>query len=1015
MQSAVALLALLAASVCLALDPHQGLRHYGYQSWQTESGLPQNTVHAVLQTRDGYLWLGTEAGLVRFDATQFRVWTAGNTPALGSSLISSLIEDRSGALWIGTSSGVTRYAGGSFQSFARQSAAPTSAVWSMHQDRQGNLWFLAAGGLTVYDGQHFTAISTLPPLDENSKMVETADGSLWIATIGGLYRAASGSQTFQAIGATTSIQALALDINGHLWIGTPLGIASCTATGCNDSKNIGNVRALTIDVQGHLWAGTGNGLFSYDGKKLIHWSAHNGLPSDSINLLQCDREGAVWIGTANGIARLVNGTLESFSPREGFSSSLVLAFYEDREGSFWIGTESGGLDILRDRTFTSYAAEDGLSDDHVRSVYQDQAGGIWLGTNGGGLNRRTPQGFAAITIADGLSSNVILAIAGESNGDLWLGTPDGLDRMHGKTVKRFTSADGLADDFVRSLYFDKQGALWIGTRRGLSQLKDGKFKTYTALDGLGGDLIGAMLQSRDGALWISTLGGLTRYEHGAFHNFTVKDGLTNPVVTALFEDADGTLWVGTNGGGLDRYRNGKFQPIAAKAAALPHNIYSILEDAEGYLWLGSSAGIARVSRDALNGDTAHVEVANYGAADGMKSSEASSGGHPVAWRMQDGSLWFATLKGAATVDPEHLAINRVPPLVSIQQVNVDDHPEKVTDTVTIAPGQHRLAVEYAALSFVAPQKVRFQYRLKGFDRNWIEAGAQRIAYYTNLAPGKYTFEVQARNNDGVQSENPAALGLQLQPYFYQTVWFYLLLALTLSLLGYAAYLWKLRRRLRLAEARFEGVLKERNRIAREIHDTLAQGFVAVSVQLQIVGRLMERSGEAVQQHNDQAGQHLKQAQALVRHGLEDARRAIWELRSQSTEDLPGKLIQMADRVIGARQIESHVHVHGVYRPLDEKTEAELLRIAQEAVTNAVRHADPAHIEIRLHFVEKKMELRIEDDGRGFSSEAPSAHDGHFGLTGMQERAQQIGGKLTVQSKLEKGTSVSLVLATEEQT
>ena len=1011
--SAIVWLALLASATCLALDPHQGLRHYGYQSWQTESGLPQNTVHSVLQTRDGYLWLGTENGLVRFDSTQFRVWTAGTTPELGSSLINSLMEDSSGALWIGTSSGVTRYAGGNFQSFSQQNAAPASAVWSMHQDRGGHVWFLAAGGLTVYDGRHFVGISGLPPLDESSIMVEAPDRSLWVGTMGGLYRAADGTRAFQRIGPAVSVQSLALDAHGRIWIGTPQGIASCTAAGCEALQAIGNVHAMVFDLQGQVWIGSDKGLFAYDGKKFSHWSTGEGLPSDRINLLMCDREGSLWIGTAGGIARLANGGLDSFLPREGFSSSLVLAFYEDREGSLWIGTESGGIDILRDRKFTSYAAEDGLSDDHVRAVYQDHAGDIWLGTNGGGLNRWMAHGFSAMTAADGLSSNVILAIAGSPEGDLWLGTPDGLDRIRGKSVTHFTSADGLADDFVRSLYVDASGALWIGTRRGLSRFKDGKFTTYTALDGLGNDLVGAMLQSHDGALWISTLGGLTRYDHGLFHNYKEKDGLTNRVVTALHEDSEGTLWIGTNGGGLERWRDGRFQSVAAKVTALPLNIYSILEDASGDFWLGSNIGIARVSREALNHaldeNAARVEVAIYSSADGMKSSEASGGGHPAACRMRDGSLWFATLKGVAKVDPAHLARNRVPPLVNIEQVSVDDRPEKVADTVTIAPGQHRLAFEYAALSFVAPQKVRFQYRLKGFDRDWVEAAGQRTAYYTNLPPGKYLFEVRAWNNDGVESLQPVSLAIHLQPYFYQTKSFYLLLLLSICLLGYAAYLWTLRRRLRLAEARFEGVLKERNRIAREIHDTLAQGLVAVSVQLQVAGRLLESKSDA-------ARQHLDQAQSLVRDGIEDARRAIWELRSQGSEssDLPSRLIQMAERVIGTRPIRSRMRVHGIYRPLADKIEVELLRIAQEAVTNAVRHGEPAHIEIQMQFAERKAVLVVEDDGRGFPEDVPSFRDGHFGLAGMRERAQQIGGKLVIDGRPGQGTRVSIEIETREK-
>jgi signal transduction histidine kinase len=359
----------------------------------------------------------------------------------------------------------------------------------------------------------------------------------------------------------------------------------------------------------------------------------------------------------------------------------------------------------------------------------------------------------------------------------------------------------------------------------------------------------------------------------------------------------------------------------------------------------------------------------------------------------------------ATVDPAHLAANLVPPLVSIEQLSVDDEPQKDTDTVSIQPGHGRLAFEYAALSFIAPQKVRFQYRLEGFDRNWVDAGGRRTAYYTNLPPGHYTFRVKACNNDGVWSVRPASLAIRMQPYFYQTAWFYLSLALAVAMLAYGIYLWRLRQ----VESRFSVVLAERNRIAREIHDTLAQGFVAVSVQLQIISRFLATSPSAAQQH-------LTQAQELVRSGLEDARRAIWELRSQDAEesDFASKLVKMADRATADSAIEARVRVHGTYRPLPAFTEDQLLRIAQEAVTNSIRHGQPAHIEIQLRFSGSKVELIVEDDGRGFAGEAPSMREGHYGLTGMKERARQIGGHLSVSSNEGQGTRVQIeVLAAKD--
>jgi ligand-binding sensor domain-containing protein/two-component sensor histidine kinase len=1004
------------AAAC-ALDPHQALRRYGYQSWQTDSGLPQNTVHAVLQSSNGYMWFATEAGLVRFDSADFTVFTHKNAPQLASDIVYALMEDASGTLWIGTSNGVTSYRNGIFHAFP-DTAGMT--VWSLFEDREQRIWITTSSGLSRLENSHFVNVPGVPPLDETSRMLEPFDGSLWLSTTEGLFHAALGNPTyFTLAGSAAQIQAVTLDRKGRVWAGMQNGVEICSMSGCDAFPQLANndVHALAETPQGGIWIGTDTGLWFYNPSqpqtKSRAFTDKEGLPSDRINLLFCDREGALWIGTSGGIARLLNGKIESFTPREGFSSNLVLAIAEDREGNLWLGTESGGVDILRDRKFTTYTAEDGISDDHILAVTQDRAGTVWLGTSGGGLDHADPNtisknGFSALTTANGLSSNIILSIASAPDGDLWLGTPDGLDRMHDGKVTVFTSADGLADDFVRSLYFDSQGALWIGTRRGLSQFQNGKFTTWTALDGLGSDLIGAMLQAPDGSMWISTLGGLTHLSNGHFHNYSGRDGLSNRVITALHQDSDGTLWIGTNGGGLNRWRNGSFKAVPA-GAALPANIYSILADDSGNLWLSSNDGIYRVNRDALNryidGAASSVLVTSYGAADGMRISEASSGGHPAAWRMQNGTLWFATLKGVATVDPAHLPTNRVPPLMAIEQFSVDDRPQSQSGPapLKIAAGSRRFAFNYAALSFSAPNKVRFRYKLVGFDHSWMDAGAQRSAYYTNLPPGRYTFFVTACNNDGVWSAAPASLTFRLRPYFYQTIWFYVLLLIAATLLGYWIYMWRVRH----VESRFKAVLAERNRIAREIHDTLAQGFVAVSVQLQIVGRMLSQSTDA-------ARQHLDQAQELVRTGLEDARRAIWELRSQSTEnhDLASQLLQTAERVAASSEIKTQVQVHGINRQLPASIENELLRIAQEAVINVVRHAAATHIEILLNYTPRSVRMTITDDGHGFA--AGSSADGHFGITGMKERAQQIGGSLTVTSSIGEGTQVQVEIVSGSQ-
>lgn len=1006
-----ALLWALTMAQVYALDPHKDVRQYNYQAWQTDNGLPQNTVHAVLQTHDGYIWFATESGLVRFDGEQFAVFDKQNTPGLGSDLIYSLYEDRAGTLWIGASGGLTQFKNGAFHTFTIRDGLPGNTVWSIYQDRAGTLWAVTADGLASYTGGKFHAIPVPQGLSATSRIIGAQDGSLWVGTNSGLLHIVHGHET--KVDAGAEIQALAIDKQGRVWVATQAGLMVLKPGGFDNFKLSANdITALLSDSAGRMWIGTANGLFLRGGPSVRQFTVKNGLPSAQINGLYEDREHSLWVSTNRGLARIVNGQVESFTSRDGLSSNLILSMFEDREGDLWLGTESGGLGVLRNRKFTTYTAQDGLSDDLLLSVYQDHKGTVWIGTNGGGLDRWSGHDFSALTTSDGLSSNIVLALADDAAGDLWVGTPDGLDRMRDGQVKVFTSADGLADDFVRSLYTDSRGTLWIGTRRGLTRYANGAFTSYTRMDGLGSDLVGTVIEDRDGSFWISTLDGLTHFSGGRFENYTTANGLSSNVITALNQDAAGTLWIGTKGGGLDSIKGGKFTRYPSSSGELPQNIYSILEDRSGHLWLGSDRGIYRVSSRQLkafaSGAAHGITAQAYGTADGMKISECSSGGHPAAWELRDGTLWFATLRGASVIDPQHMAINHVPPPVAIEQVSVDDQPFSAAQLKNVAPGRSRFAFQYAGLSFVAPQKVRYKYKLDGFDRNWVDAGARRTAYYTNVPPGRYTFRVIACNNDGVWNDAGASVSFQLKPHFYRTYWFDLALLLAIIFLGYEAYRRRVRRVEQQLEAQYSAVMAERNRIAREIHDTLAQGFVAVSVQLEIVSRLLASSTES-------AKSHLEQARTLVRSSLTEARSSIWELRSQSSEreDLATRLTRTLEQATATTEIKTRVQVHGTYRPLARNVENELLRIAQEAFVNVVRHAGATRIEFELRFEEKRLRMTIQDDGCGFSGQASShGPGGHFGLTGMQERAESIGGSCTVKSVPGRGTEVAVEIGIE---
>ena len=917
-----------------------------------------------MQTRDGYLWIGTQEGLARFDGLNFTVFDKENTPAFKSNDVRALQEDQQGRLWISTSYGLVCRHEGEFRSFTVNEGLPDNSVGPIAIDRGGNVWIGTAGGLARLENGSFRTIGVEQGLSRNA------------------------------------VQTLCATTNGALLIGTSAGVQLLSGDRFSpfstpENVHAANITAIAETPNNHIWFGTLDGLYSVQGEPTPI------LPNGRISTLRVDHAGALWIGTAGGVVRWQNGVGEIFNSAKGLSSNLVLSLFEDREGSMWIGTEAGGLNLLKSKKFNTFTTKDGLPNDLVKAIYQDAQGGIWIGSNGGGLTLFRNGKFQTWTTKDGLSSDVVLSLAGDAQGTIWIGTPDGLNRFRDGKFQTFTFAEGLSNDLVRSVYVDRSGVLWVGTRDGLNRFRDDEFTIYTTQDGLANNFIGAIYEDPKGNLWVGTLGGLSRIKDGKFQTFTSKDGLSSNTVISLYEDAAGDLWIGTNGGGLNRLRGDKFVSFDNRNSVAADVIYRILEDKQQNLWCSSNKGIFRINKGELdkvaNDGNGSVNPVFYGPADGTLTRECSGGGHPAGWKTSDGRMWFATIKGLAVIDPENIPLNTTPPPVAIEQIAIDNQPAALTQNLTVPSGASRVDFYFTALSFIAPENVRFKYQLEGYDNNWIDGGARRVASYTNLRPGNYKFRVIAANNDGVWNETGTAVDFYLQPRFYQTYWFYLLCVLLLGVTAWQLY----RLRVRSMALQFRAVLDERNRIAREIHDNLAQDILGISVQLELVARLMPAAAEA-------AKGHLDRARILVRNSMTEARRYVWDLRSQELQkkDLPAALRDTTRRLTDESGVEAVVEVAGPLRPLPVEVETNLLRIGQEAINNAVKHAQAKRVEVALNFDTNNVRLSVRDDGRGFDPKAQIA-DGHFGLIGMRERAEQIGGVLSIESANERGTQIAV--------
>ncbi|HKQ03975.1 MAG TPA: two-component regulator propeller domain-containing protein [Blastocatellia bacterium] len=1004
------------AVVCAALvfAAEKPLGQFSHSVWRTENGLPQNTVRAIVQTRDGYIWLATDDGLVRFDGIRLTIFDRQNTPAIKSSAILTLYEDRDGALWIGTDNGLLRYQNDGFVAYTTKDGLADDRVTAVTSDREGRLWIATPGGLSRFDGNRFVTYTTDNGLPSNSVGALFADsrGALWASTTGGLVRFSADQITAYTMRdglPRNGANAIYEGRDGTLWVGTPGGLARLNngrfvALTTADGLASNMVWTMRQDREGTLWVGTDGGLSHLTASGFKTFTTADGLAHNSVYSIIESRDGSLWLGTPGGLSRMQAGQLIAYTARDGLSSNGVLAMIEDREGNLWVGTESGGLNLFRDKKFTGITAGDGLAGDLVWALRESGDGALWVGTQTG-LTEIRGGVYKTYTMKDGLPSDVVRALCQDREGRLWIGTPAGLCRFAEGRFTTYTDLDGLSSNAVSVIEEGIDGSLWIGTLAGLTRLKDDKFTIYTTQNGLSSDAILSLRAGRDGSLWIGTRnGGLNRFKDDRFTAYTAEQGLSDVSVRALYEDSDGTLWVGTRSGGLNRFKDGRFVAIRARNGLADDGVFQILEDGKGNLWMSSTKGIFAVSREQLNAfaerNVADVSAIAYGTADGMESRECTGGGQPAGWRSRDGRLWFPTIKGVAVADPEHMKTNSEPPPVVVEQIIVDEKPVEKTANIELAAGVYRLEFHYTGLSFIAPEKVRFKYKLEGFDQNWVDAGARRTAYYTSIPPGHYTFRVLAANNDGVWNATGAVVSFYLRPRFYQTVWFYVALLALAGAIAWAIY----RRRIRRVRAEFAAVLAERNRMARDIHDTLAQGFVGISLQLEAVGKMLDQSP-------DRAKQHLDLAQTMVTHSLAEARRSVWDLRAQALEntDLATALADAAKKLTSGTAVQSEFQVTGTPRQLPATVESNLWRIGQEAMTNALKHAHPRHLRVELAFAPKHVTLSVTDDGHGFDTQNDRlSGDGHFGLIGMRERAERLKGKLQIDSGEGTGTRISVI-------
>lgn len=968
--------------VCLA----QGSpAKYVQDVWTTEKGLPQNTVTTILQSHDGYLWVGTFGGLARFDGMKFTVFETGNSPGLKSNRIITLYEDRAGVLWIGTEQGgLSRYSGGTFVTYTTRDGLPDNYVHSLAEDGEGGLWVATGGGLARLAGGRFTTYTTGDGLADNRIVLLGAgrDNSLWFVSARGLTHWRHGR---------FSAYALPADVD------------------------FTDTRSLFEGPDGSVWIA---GLRAFarfrDGAFTFYPGGTRQTGHQPVSIFR-DRAGELSFVMSGKPHGLDGVKIITDRPLDGWAGAK--AIIEDREGNIWVGSGRDGLFRYKAAQVTAYTAEDGLTDDVFQVIAGDGADGLWLG--GPHLFHFRAGSFTNYTgRADSPGAAGYWSVMRDRQGSVWAGSYAALHYFKDGRWATYQAQQihgVLRGRPVAAVYEDRAGEIWVGTGSdselgGLYRFKDGVFTSYGAAEGLTLTDVRFITEDSQGALWLGGVSGMSRFKDGVFTNYTTEQGLSNNYVRDIYEDADGTLWVGTYGGGLNRLKDGRFTHITTREGLFDNIVSRILEDDNGNFWMSCNRGIYRASRKELNdlaeGRVKAINCVSYGVADGMKSNETNGGGQPAGWKDSEGKLWFPTVKGVVRIDPDNF--NRLPPPVRIEQVLVDKTTANSHQSIRIQPSQSDLEIHYTGLSLTAPEKVRFRYKLEGYDRDWVDARERRVAYYTNISPGTYAFSVMAANNDGVWSTQDATLRVVVVPPFWRTWWF-----TSFSVLGVAAVAFLLYRRrvgqLERAHAAQEAFSRrliesqenERKRIAAELHDSLGQELLIIKNRAALGLKLLE--------DNDRTREQIEQIAGTASQAIAGVRQIAYNLRPYHLDEigLTQSLEELVERISGSCPVRFAARIDYIDDICPKDSAINLYRIVQEGINNVVKHSGATEAKLLISRSTREVEVLIEDDGQGFNPAGDAARRPGFGLTGLTERARILGGALSIDSAPGRGTVLKL--------
>ena len=962
------------------------------RNWQMEDGLPDNSVRAIVQTRDGYLWVGTDNGLARFDGVQFKAFDSQNTPELKSSRILSLLEDRDGGLWIGASQGgLARLYQGQFQriDFGGQAANDIPALL---EDAEGTVW--AAAG-----GQGFVRFRV-----KKLGARDNTDGA-WKTGLSGVeFNIPSETTVFGQ-------RAVTKDAAGRIWASSTTNLCVSHDGHWQTVLAQQGITAIGAKRGGGLWIAGNNGFLELAengiSRELGPYPWDKGSLPAKVTVLHEDRAGRLWAGTeGNGVLRRSENGAWSYVAVEGpLFQNVITCIVEDREGSIWIGAENGGLHRLKRRTVTVLPLPEAARDSNVHSIWAARDGGMWIGTGGAGVFRFQNGQFTHFAEAQGLTGLGVNAVIEDSHTNLWAATEDGLFVFKSGRFQK-DGRFGQMPGWVMTLFEDRQGRLWVGANGGVACQDRDQVRWFTAADGLTNADVRAITEDINGNIWVGSVGGgLHRIKGGRMTHYGKEEGMSSEMVVALLADRDGTLWIGTYKEGLIRMKAGRFTTFTTKDGLRNNIAGHFTDDKEGNLWVSSVCGLMRLSKAGLDayspGQGLPLSCLMLTVSDGMFSQLCSGGAQPnMAWDAE-GRLWVPNMKAIAIVDPREVAPEALPRVV-MEETLVDGWMKPLDpDGALRAPfGKNRFELRYTALNLAAAENMRFRFKLDGWDDDWVDAGVRRAAEYSALPSGHYRFRVMASGRDGVWKEAATPLLLEVVPRFWQTWWFHIGAgAMVIGTVASGVHL-VARRKARAELERLErrhAMERERARIARDIHDELGAGLAQIAL-------LADLGGGAQTDRRDVRRSFAAIAQR-ARSTVASLDEIVWAVnpRNDNLTRLADYLCRQAEECFENSSIRCYKEVPTNLPPttIHAETRHNLTLAVKEALTNTLRHARASEVWLRLSWADPDLEIVVEDNGCGFNPAA--VLDQGNGLGNQRGRLNKIGGVAEVRSELGRGT------------